>query len=77
MVYIYFQDDDGEDLFGDNMERDYRPMPELERYDPAAIDDDDFDLMSEGDRAVAEAQMRRRDKEEGEGFQNVPFLSLD
>ena len=34
------------------------------------IDDDDFDLMSEGDRAVAEAQMRRRDKEEGEGFQN-------
>ena len=64
-------------MFGDNMERDYRPMPELERYDPAAIDDDDFDLMSEGDRAVAEAQMRRRDKEEGEGFQNVPFLSLD
>jgi len=59
------EDDDGEDLFGDNMERDYRPMPELERYDPAAIDDDDFDLMSEGDRAVAEAQMRRRDKEEG------------
>ena len=73
MVYIYFQDDDGEDLFGDNMERDYRPMPELERYDPAAIDDDDFDLMSEGDRAVAEAQMRRRDKEEGEGFQISNF----
>ena len=64
-------------MFGDNMERDYRPMPELERYDPAAIDDDDFDLMSEGDRAVAEAQMRRRDKEEGEGFQSFPFLSLD
>ena len=64
-------------MFGDNMERDYRPMPELERYDPAAIDDDDFDLMSEGDRAVAEAQMRRRDKEEGEGYQNFQYLSLD
>ena len=53
-------------MFGDNMERDYMPRPELERYDPRGIDDEeDFDLMSEGDRAVVEAQMRRRDREEG------------
>ena len=25
---------DGEELFGDNMEQDYRPMPGLDRYDP-------------------------------------------
>ena len=26
--------DGGEELFGDNMEQDYRPMPGLDRYDP-------------------------------------------
>ncbi|KAH9363910.1 hypothetical protein HPB48_003201 [Haemaphysalis longicornis] len=28
------QEEDGEELFGDNMEDDYRPIPELDRYDP-------------------------------------------
>jgi DNA replication licensing factor MCM2 len=26
------EDADGEELFGDNMEADYRPMPELDRF---------------------------------------------
>ena len=26
------EEDDGEHLFGDNMENDYRPMPALDRY---------------------------------------------
>jgi len=59
---------DGEELFGDNMEQDYRPMPGLDRYDPDMLDDDpDNDLgpMSESDRAAAEAALRRRDREEG------------
>ena len=29
------------------------------------MDDDDYDDMSEGDRAAAEAELRRRDREEG------------
>ncbi len=56
---------DGEELFGDNMENDYRPMPGLDRYDPEMLDDDDFDMMSESDRAAAEAALRQRDRAEG------------
>ena len=44
---------------------DYRPMPGLDRYDPDALDDDDFNMMSESDRAAAEAALRQRDRTEG------------
>lgn len=56
------EDDDGEDLFGDNMENDYRPRPELDRYDEALLDEDVYSDISQGDRAAAEAEMRRRDR---------------
>merc|ERR1712223_1899746 len=59
------EEDDGEELFGDNMENDYRPMPGLDRYDRDLLDEDDFQMMSEGDRAAAEAAMRQRDRAEG------------
>ncbi len=59
------EDDNGEELFGDNMEADYRPMPELDRYDRDGLDDSDYEAMSEGERAAAEAIMRKRDREEG------------
>lgn len=40
-------------------------MPHLDRYDPAMLDDDaDYDLDME-DRLAAEAEMRRRDREQG------------
>merc|ERR1739844_860507 len=59
------EEDDGEELFGDNLENDYRPMPGLDRYDPDLLDEDDFQMMSEGDRAAAEAALRQRDRAEG------------
>merc|ERR1712223_724935 len=59
------EEDDGEELFGDNMENDYRPMPGLDRYDRDLLDEDDFQMMSEGDRAAAEAAMHQRDRAEG------------
>merc|ERR1739844_57759 len=59
------EEDDGEELFGDNMENDYRPMPGLDRYDRDLLDEDDFQMMSEGDRAAAEAALRQRDRAEG------------
>jgi len=59
------EEDDGEELFGDNLENDYRPMPGLDRYDPEALDDEDFNMMSESDRAAAEAALRQRDRTEG------------
>lgn len=56
------EEDEGEELFGDNMENDYRPRPELDNYDAADLDDDDFSDISQGDRRAAEIEMGRRDR---------------
>ncbi|XP_019880539.1 DNA replication licensing factor Mcm2 [Aethina tumida] len=59
------EEEDGEELFGDNMENDYRPMPHLDRYDERMLDEDEYDNMSVGDRLAAEEALRRRDREMG------------
>eukprot|EP00404_Azadinium_spinosum_P038161 CAMPEP_0180644492 /NCGR_PEP_ID=MMETSP1037_2-20121125/48439_1 /TAXON_ID=632150 /ORGANISM="Azadinium spinosum, Strain 3D9" /LENGTH=60 /DNA_ID=CAMNT_0022668195 /DNA_START=94 /DNA_END=273 /DNA_ORIENTATION=- len=33
------EEDDGEDLFGENMLNDYQDRPELDQYDPEMLDD--------------------------------------
>lgn len=47
--------------------RDYRAIPELDRYEVEGLDLDDEDLseLSPGARAAAEEAMRRRDREQG------------
>lgn len=59
------EEDDGEELFGDNMENDYRPRPELDRYDMDQLDDDDYSDISQGDRRAAEREMGKRDRAMG------------
>ena len=59
------EEEDGEDLFGDNMEDDYRPVPELDTYDGAELDQEDYDNMDIEDRVRAEREMRKRDIKEG------------
>uniref|UniRef100_A0A672FXN0 DNA replication licensing factor MCM2 n=1 Tax=Salarias fasciatus TaxID=181472 RepID=A0A672FXN0_SALFA len=61
------EDGDGEELIGPGMERDYRAIPELDRYEAEGLDLDDEDLseLSPGARAAAEDAMRRRDRERG------------
>ncbi|XP_055387678.1 DNA replication licensing factor Mcm2 [Condylostylus longicornis] len=59
------EEEDGEELFGDNMENDYRPMPELDRYDPNLLDEEDYSDMDIDERQAAEAEMRRRDRAMG------------
>ncbi|XP_037780899.1 DNA replication licensing factor mcm2-like [Penaeus monodon] len=59
------EEEDGEELFGDNMENDYRHIPELDVYDQDNLDDSEYSMMSEGDRAAAEGAMRKRDRDEG------------
>lgn len=59
------EEEDGEELFGENMENDYRPMPHLDRYDERILDEDEYDSMSVGDRLAAEAELRQRDRELG------------
>jgi hypothetical protein len=40
-------------------------MPALDRYDPDVLDDEEYNDISQAERAAAEAAMRRRDREEG------------
>uniref|UniRef100_A0A1B6ESV9 DNA replication licensing factor MCM2 n=2 Tax=Proconiini TaxID=565685 RepID=A0A1B6ESV9_9HEMI len=58
------EEEDGEELFGDNMEADYRPMPALDRYERDVLDDEEYSDISQGDRRAAEEVMRRRDRED-------------
>lgn len=49
------------------LNRDYRPISALDRYDGNELDEDDYDAMSPGARAAAERELLRRDREEGTG----------
>ncbi|XP_075852059.1 DNA replication licensing factor MCM2 [Microcebus murinus] len=64
------EEEDGEELIGDGMERDYRAIPELDAYeaDGLAPDDDDVPELTASQRAAAERDMRRRDRLEGRGL---------
>ena len=45
--------------------RDYRPISELDRYDPEALDDEgDFSEMSMTERLAAERELRKRDHDD-------------
>ncbi|XP_030751997.1 DNA replication licensing factor Mcm2 [Sitophilus oryzae] len=59
------EEEDGEELFGDNMENDYRPMPHLDQYDDRILDEEDYDNMSVSERLAAESELRQRDREMG------------
>lgn len=56
---------DEEDLFGENMERDYVPIPELDHYEEEHIDDQPVSELSIGERIAAEATLKERDRLEG------------
>ncbi|KAH9506430.1 MCM DNA helicase complex subunit [Dermatophagoides farinae] len=61
-------DDDeesGEELFGNDFERDYLPRPELDVYERDQLDDASYSELSADDRRAAEAELRQRDKIEG------------
>lgn len=55
---------EGEELFGDNYERDYRDIPHLDTYKGANLDPEEYNALSPGARADAERQMRKRDRQE-------------
>ena len=50
------EEDDGENLFGDNMEDDYRAMPHLDNFDPRLLDEEEYDNLSMEDRMAAELE---------------------
>ncbi|KAF7249885.1 DNA replication licensing factor mcm2 [Varanus komodoensis] len=64
------EEEDGEELIGEGMERDYRPIPELDVYEAEglAMDDEDIEELTASQRAAAERAMRQRDHEMGRGL---------
>ncbi|XP_002740276.1 DNA replication licensing factor mcm2-like [Saccoglossus kowalevskii] len=58
------EEEDGEELFGDRLEQDYRPIPALDVYDPDALDDDEYDDLAPDVRAEVERKLRKRDRDE-------------
>lgn len=67
---------DEEDLFGDNMERDYEPIPELDQYDAEHLDNQSVSELSIGERIAAEATLRERDRLEGRRIQGRRGLEM-
>ncbi|XP_013421596.1 DNA replication licensing factor mcm2-like [Lingula anatina] len=62
---IQNEEEDGEELFGDNLERDYRAIPALDKYGSEGMDEGEYSDLSQGDRMAAEREMRKRDREQG------------
>uniref|UniRef100_A0A452UH56 DNA replication licensing factor MCM2 n=1 Tax=Ursus maritimus TaxID=29073 RepID=A0A452UH56_URSMA len=64
------EEEDGEELIGDGMERDYRAIPELDVYEAEglALDDEDVEELTASHREAAERAMRQRDREAGRGL---------
>ncbi|KAJ3095704.1 MCM DNA helicase complex subunit, partial [Phlyctochytrium planicorne] len=71
------EDDNGIDLFGDDMERDYAERPEQDVYEAENIDDEDYEALDPQARALAEARMRRRDREQARREGRLPAAYLD
>lgn len=59
------EEEDGEELIGDGMERDYRAISELDVYEAEGLDDEDADELTASQRDAAEQAMRMRDRETG------------
>lgn len=66
------EEEDGEDLFGDNMMEDYREDPRLDAYDPELIDDEAHEPISMQTRLAAEREMADRDRREGRAHPPSP-----
>ncbi|XP_053325111.1 DNA replication licensing factor MCM2 [Spea bombifrons] len=59
------EEEDGEELIGDGMERDYRPISELDVYEAEGLDDEDAEELTASQRDAAEQAMKIRDRESG------------
>ncbi|KAJ3175281.1 MCM DNA helicase complex subunit [Geranomyces variabilis] len=69
---------DGEDLFGDNVDNDYRDNIRLDRYEVEAdIDEEEFNALDMETRQLVEAKLRRRDREQARRDGTLPAAFMD
>jgi DNA replication licensing factor MCM2 len=65
--------DDGEDLFGDDLDRDYREKSQFDQYSIDSADEGSQPELSREQRLVAEMKMKKRDRDQG----TIPAAFLD
>eukprot|EP00514_Thraustochytrium_sp_LLF1b_P008920 CAMPEP_0184545368 /NCGR_PEP_ID=MMETSP0199_2-20130426/4253_1 /TAXON_ID=1112570 /ORGANISM="Thraustochytrium sp., Strain LLF1b" /LENGTH=999 /DNA_ID=CAMNT_0026939663 /DNA_START=157 /DNA_END=3156 /DNA_ORIENTATION=- len=70
------EESEGEDLIED-IERDYRPIAELDRYDMNELDTNAYETISVNARRAAEAELIERDREERRGQTRMPDMLGD
>ena len=61
-------EESGEDIM-ENMENDYRPIAELDRYDPELLDEADQEELDFEERQRVERMLAERDEKEGRARQ--------
>lgn len=72
------EEEDGEDLLGDDMLNDYRPIAALDTYDASALDNEgEYEEIDAASRQELEAQLRKRDREEMRRSGRVPAALLE
>ncbi|CAL1543351.1 unnamed protein product [Lymnaea stagnalis] len=59
------EEEEGENLFGDDIERDYQAIPELDTYENVGLDTSEYSDISQTQRQEAEREIREREREEG------------
>jgi len=71
------EEDEGEELIGDDMEADYRPMGALDEYEQDGLDENEYGDMSASARAAAEAALEARDAKEHQSRMPAALLTSD
>jgi DNA replication licensing factor MCM2 len=71
------EEDDGEDLFGDDMMRDYREMGAMDEYEAEGLDENVYDDIDFGARAAAEAALAERDVRERASRMPAALMTSD
>ncbi|ORX54733.1 hypothetical protein BCR36DRAFT_10722 [Piromyces finnis] len=71
------EDDEGVDLFGDNMEKDYRENAKKDHYEAVDIDDNEYNELDIGERAIVDAKLNKRDREKARLEGHLPAAFID
>ena len=69
------EEDEGEELIGEDMGADYRPMGALDEYEEDGLDDNVYGTMDARARAAADAELEARDMRERTS--RIPAALLD
>jgi len=71
------EEEEGEDLIGEDMHADYRPMGALDEYEEDGLDENDYGMMDARARAAADAELEARDDHDRSSRMPAALLDED